>query len=459
MKDHLLAVTVNSRLLAASSNLLRCLKPPRFSSSTSGVDLLKQTHAKLLRNGELDDTLTAGKLVADIASSHPSNLPYAHSLFERIPPPLNAFIWNSMIRGYAHSAFPEESLSLYRSMLARGYSPNNYTFPFLLRASARLADHRVGLSLHASLVRRGLDRLDPFIQTSLVSFYASVGSVEVARWVFDHSPMKDVTSWNALMKGYIACDRHADALRLFRAMRGQVDADEITMLSVVSACAHLGALGVGRGFALNGLAKEALDLFSEMQLAGVNADSVTLTGVLSACSHAGLVDEGLRVLKRMKTDYHVEPAIEHYGCAVDLLGRAGRLEQALDLIRTSPMRPDVVVWGALLVACRVYKNLELGELVAREMLDLDPHHAGARVFLSNVYAASGEWDRVQEVRSSMKEQKIYKPPGSSLMEMGVRSHIQDDRRDREDAEPQGPQASNQGCANYTCESEYQNNTF
>lgn len=485
---HIGFIVCSRRPAAPSTRHLERHHRRRFSSLTE----LKQTHAKLLRSGELNDCLTAGKLVADIAVSDPSNLPYARALFARIPPPLNAFIWNSMIRGYAHSSSPEESLSLFRSMVARGYAPNNYTFPFLLRAAARLPDNNtnVGLSLHASLVRRGLDLLDPFIVTSLVSLYASIGSVDDARRVFDGSPHKDVTAWNALLKGYIACDRHADALRLFRQMHGRVDADEITMLSVVAACAHIGALGIGRwihahisrsrmrmtlnlatalvnmyarcgeiesaqwvydripekdvrawsamisGLALHGLAKEALELFAEMRIAGVDPDSVTLTGVLSACSHAGLVDEGLQVLKWMKADYGVEPTIEHYGCAVDLLARAGQLDAALGLIETSPVRADVVTWGALLVACRVHRNLDLGERVAREMLDLDPHHAGARVFLSNVYATSGDWNRVQEVRSLMKERKVYKPPGWSSIEMagtvheflsGDRSHPQSDR--------------------------------
>lgn len=285
--------------------------------------------------------------------------------------------------------------------------------------------------------------------------------------------MRDVTAWNALIKGYIGCERYSEAIRVFKMMQDQSDGggDEITMLGVVSACAHLGALDMGRwmhayidrkrmrfslnlgtalvnmyvkcgqieiasalfrgmkekdvrawsvmigGLAVHGLGKEALELFSEMQSVGISPDSVTLTAVLSACSHAGLVQEGLWLLDQMATDFCVEPTIEHYGCVVDLLGRAGQLEEALALIRRIPLKPDVALWGALLVACRVHKNVEMGERVAKEMLELDPYHAGAHVFLSNVYAASGKWALVDEVRNSMKEQKISKPPGSSSIEL------------------------------------------
>ncbi|XP_042511744.1 pentatricopeptide repeat-containing protein At5g66520-like [Macadamia integrifolia] len=187
------------------------------------------------------------------------------------------------------------------------------------------------------------------------------------------------------------------------------------------------------GLAVNGLANEALDLFREMQRDGIHPDSITFTSALCACSHAGMVAESLLILDKMSKVYNVEPTIEHYGCIVDLLGRAGLLEDALAFIKRIPIKPDVVLWGSLLVACRAHKNVEMGEMVAKEMLKLDPHHCGAHVFLSNVYASTGRWAQVEEVRSFMKEQRIRKQPGSSLMELngdvhefiaGDRSHPQ-----------------------------------
>ncbi|KAH7692834.1 TPR-like protein [Dioscorea alata] len=197
--------------------------------------------------------------------------------------------------------------------------------------------------------------------------YARCGEIETARSLFDNMKEKDVRAWSVMISW----------------------------------------------LALNGLAQEALDLFAEMQNARVKPDSVTLTGVLSACSHAGYVQKLMKLLDEMQELYFVEPTIEHYGCVVDLLGRARELEKALALIKRMRLKPDVMIWGAMLVACRVHKNVEIGEMAAKEMLELDSQNAGALVFLSNVYAATGKWDLVEQVRCLMKEQRIRKPPGSS----------------------------------------------
>ncbi|KAG0473366.1 hypothetical protein HPP92_015223 [Vanilla planifolia] len=489
----------NMTVRAHSSSILKDLSlkthplftAPSHSSLLPSTKLLKQTHAKLLRNGEIHDSLTAGKLIADVATSHYSNLPYAFRLLSHPHFPLNTFAWNSLIRGFAEGPIPENSVYVYRRMLAGGFAPNNYTYTFLLKASAFLAEPRLGLSLHANIISRGLDGLDPYIQTSLISFYAALVSVDTAQQLFDESSMRDVTAWNALIKGYLASGQYMKVIRLFQVMqdRCNVCADEVTMLSVASASAHLGTLDVGKwihtyigknklimtlnlgtalinmyakcgdiesaialfwkmeekdmrtwsvmisAFSLHGLAKEAFDLFMDMQRVGIDPDSVTITALLSACSHRGMVKEGRIILCRMSTVYNIEPTIEHYGCIVDLLGRAGHLDEALDLIRKMSLKPDVVLWGSLLVACRVHRNIEMGKVVADEILELDPCNAGALVFLSNLHAAYGNWDRVQEVRDKMKEQRINKPPGSSLIELngviheflsGDKSHSQVD---------------------------------
>ncbi|OVA14833.1 Pentatricopeptide repeat [Macleaya cordata] len=459
------------------------------SSSSSNIKQLKQNHAKLIRNGNIDDILTVGKLIADIAISNPSNLNYARSIFAKLEFPPNIFMWNSMIRGYAHSPNPKEAIFLYTQMLDGGFSPNNYTFPFVFKACTQLMDLNLGLGFHGALIKRGFEDSDVFIQTSLVNFYATCGSIETARKLFNRCSKRDVTSWNALIKGYVRSSRYMDAIKVFRIMQNRTDirADEITLLGVVMSCSQLGALDMGRwvhayidknhvglstnlgtalidmyarcgnvdvarnlfegirekdvrlwsvmisGLAVHGLAKEAFDLFMEMQRVGIQPDSVTLTSVLSACSHAGMVKEGLEILDKMRETYNLEPTIEHYGCIVDLLGRAGRLEEALALIRNLPLKPDVVLWGSLLVACRAHKNVEMGEMVAKEMLKLDLYHCGALVFLSNLYASTGRWSEVEQVRSSMKDLRIKKPPGSSLIELdgdvhefiaGDRSHPQ-----------------------------------
>ncbi|KAK6919877.1 Pentatricopeptide repeat [Dillenia turbinata] len=469
------------------------IKDYAFSSSKS-TEHLRQTHAQLIRNGGIEDILTAGKLVADIATSNPSNLSYAQSVVSQLGYRPNVFMWNSMIRGYAHSPTPEAAIFWYRKMLEGGLFPNKYTFPFVLKACAQLLDRNqsLGLGIHGTVIKCGLEDCDPFIQTSLVNYYACCGYVDIARKLFDQCLQKDVTSWNALIKAYVRSNRFMDAIRVFRMMLHWTDikVDEITVLGVVLACTQLGALDMGKwihayidkncirmsislgtalidmyakcgsievakvlfdemplkdvrtwsimigGLASHGFAKEALTLLEKMQKVGLHPDSVTFTSVLSACSHGGMVDEGLKILDEMREQYNVEPTIEHYGCIVDLLGRSKRLDEALSLIRKIPLKPDVILWGALLVACRAYKNVEMGEMVAKEMLKVDPHHCGAHVFLSNVYASSGRWEEVENFRASMKEKGIRKPPGSSLIELegdvhefiaGDCSHSQIDR--------------------------------
>uniref|UniRef100_A0A0D3HAD3 DYW domain-containing protein n=1 Tax=Oryza barthii TaxID=65489 RepID=A0A0D3HAD3_9ORYZ len=406
------------------------------------------------------------------------------------------------LHALARGPRPHLAISLYRSMLSHSRShPNNYTYPPLLAACARLADSdsssaaaaaAAGVALHASLFRRGLESPDRFIRASLLSLYAAAGDLPAARQVFDLSPPnhRDLPLWNSLLHAYLSRAHYVQVLRLFRTMR---TADHVTLLALLSACAHLGALHTARwahaylattcsfpittnlatallnmymrcgdvqtacslfhstptrhkdvhtwtvmiaGLALNGFSTDALHLFTHMKDHNIQPDSVTLTAVLSACTHAGMVDEGKRILRRMPLDYHLQPTIEHYGCTVDLLGRAGLLEEALALIRAVPFKADVALWGALLVACRCHRNFEMGQMVAMEILRLDPQHAGAWVFLSNVYAAAGKWDLVQEVRSSMKQHRIHKPPGSSVVELdgvvyeflsGDHSHPQSDQ--------------------------------
>ncbi|PIA32641.1 hypothetical protein AQUCO_04400079v1 [Aquilegia coerulea] len=465
---------------------------PNKSFSSSNIKHLKQLHAKLIRNGGMEDILTVGKLIADVAISNPLNLNYARSIFSKLTYSPNIFMWNSMIRGYAHSSTPKEAILLYCQMLQNGFSPNNYTFPFVFKACNQLMDLNLGLCVHGTIIKFGFEDCDMFIQTSLVNFYASCGSIQTARLLFDTCPKRDVTSWNALIKGYVRSGRYMDVIRVFRVMQDRVDikVDEITMVGVVLACSQLGALEMGRwvhayieknrmelsmnlgtalvdmyarcgsidlavnlfkkmrekdvrtwsamigGLAVHGLAKEALGFVADMQKDGIDPDSVMFTYILCACSHAGMVTEGLHFLDKMKELYNVEPTIEHYGCIVDLLGRAGRLDEALNLINRIPMKPDVVVWGSLLVACRAHKNVEMGEMVAKEMLKLDPNHCGAHVSLSNAYASAGRWSQVDQVRNSMKDQGIKKPPGSSLIELngvvyefiaGDRSHPQTEK--------------------------------
>lgn len=307
---------------------------------------------------------------------------------------------------------------------------------------------------------------------TMISGLMRNGLVDAAFEVFDGMPGPDKVSWTALIDGFVKNGRHDEAIDCFRAMLlDGVETDYITLVAVVSACAEVGALGLGMwvhrlvlrqglernvrvanslidmyarcgqvnlaaqvfrsirkrtvvswnsmivGFAANGRCTDAIELFEEMRRQGFKPDAVTLTGVLTACSHAGLTEHGLRYYDLMTTEYGVAARMEHYGCVVDLLGRAGRLDEAMHVVETMPMRPNEVVLGALLAGCRTHGNLDMAEQMMQHLFELDPQGDANYVLLSNIYAAVGKWDGAGKVRSLMKARGVKKRPGHSTVEI------------------------------------------
>jgi pentatricopeptide repeat protein len=187
---------------------------------------------------------------------------------------------------------------------------------------------------------------------------------------------------------------------------------------------------------MHGQGDEALALFSQMQKAGLKPDAISFIAVLSACSHAGLVDEGREYFNRMSQDYCITPKVEHYSCMADLLGRAGHLGEAVELIDNMPLKPSIQAWGTLLSACRINGNVELAEYLAERIFDIDPENEAYHVLLSNIYAAAGRWDDVTKLRAMMKDSGLKKTPGCSLIQVrnrvysflvGDRSHPQSEK--------------------------------
>ena len=339
---------------------------------------------------------------------------------------------------------------------------------------------------------------------SMITCYCKAGDVRSGRLLFDESPVKDVVSWNAMIDGYCRMGfirdaedlffqmgglrnsitwntiisgfvQHRDfnsAIRMFQQMQADgVRATEVTMVSLLSACAHLGALDMGEwihnyikrkrlridvvlgnalldmyckcgsieaalnvfhnldvknifcwnsivvGLGMHGYGEEAISVFESMEKEGIRADGVSFVGLLCACSHSGMIGEGRRYFSIMRSRYDVEPGIEHYGCMVDLLGRAGFLEEALKLIGSMPMKPNAVVWGSLLRACQIHKNTNIGEQVTQHLLELDPGDGGNYVFLSNLFASLNRWKDVNTCRQLMLERGVRKTPGCSSIEV------------------------------------------
>ncbi|KAG9439280.1 hypothetical protein H6P81_019445 [Aristolochia fimbriata] len=305
----------------------------------------------------------------------------------------------------------------------------------------------------------------------LLGGYLKCGSFDVACKVFDEMQERHVVSWSLMINAYMEDGCFKEALEMFGKMLDEgVEPNESVLVNVLSACAHLGAVEQGKwlhgyvakcfginvrvgtalvdmylkcgcvdeavevfdgleeknvltwsamigGLAINGQGESALDLFSQMEMSGVKPNAVTFIGVLNACSHAGLVDEGVRHFDSMSKAYGLKPHINHYCCMVDLYGRAGMLEKAEEIVKTMPMKPNAAVWGALLNACRISGNFELGEQVGKRLIDLEPNHSGRYVFLANFYANKGRWEDVAEMRRLMKERGVVKTPGCSLVDL------------------------------------------
>ncbi|KAM7254223.1 hypothetical protein ACFE04_031905 [Oxalis oulophora] len=569
------------------------------------LDQLKQIHSQTIKTGLTTNPIIQNKIISFLCcdTNYTGHMNYARHVFDTIPEP-TVFAWNVMMKGYSRMNSPKAGVLMYVEMLMKGFKPDRYTFPLLLKGftchvalefgtelhahvlklgfesnvyvqnalihmyclcgkidmarqifdmntnrddvvtwnvmisgynrmkkydearklfgemekkrvlpslvtlvsvlscCSKLKDIETGIRVHNSFKKSGaepnlilenalidmyaacgemdvalrifreMNKRDVISCTAIVTGFVNIGKVDLAREYFDQMPERDYVLWTAMLDGYLRVNRFKEVLALFREMqKSDVKPDEFTMVSILTACAHLGALDVGEwikayidkhkikndvfvgnalldmyfkcgnvekariifnqmqrkdkytwtamivGFAINGHGEEALNMFSQMLSASIKPDTVTFVGVLCACSHNGMVNEGRKIFASMVTQNNVEPTILHYGCMVDLLGRAGNLKEACEVIKNMPMKPNSIVWGALLSACRVYKNAEMAEMATKQILELEPDNGAVYVQLSNIYAACNKWDKLREVRNLMTERGIRKVPGCSLIEM------------------------------------------
>ncbi|XP_044963111.1 pentatricopeptide repeat-containing protein At5g56310-like [Hordeum vulgare subsp. vulgare] len=438
-------------------------------STLRGLTLI---HAAMIVSGRIaDDAFAASRLLDAYASLSPpaavlrflSSLPYAP----------NSFMLNTSLRALASSPDPASALAFFSHLRysAGSYSPGRHTFPFLLKASARLP-LPVSKQIHALVVKHGLNR-DTYVANGLVRAYSVAGLIGVARKVFDELPLRSVVVYTTMVSGYAQNGRYQDAMGAFDEMLNEgFEPGAVVLASVLSACARSksGGLVIGRrvhdimerrgmaapvgvilgtalvdmyakngaieeavtvfkgmperhtatwnalisGLAHHGHGKDALAMFQQMRREGVPPNATTLVGVLSAYCHTGLLDEARRVFTSME-DFGVTPSIQHYGCMVDLLGRSGLLSEAEEMIRGMTCKADTMIWGALLTACKGHGDIDVAERAVQEMLKLDPNNHGVYVVLSNIYADAGRWQDVDRLRKVMKGARLSKIPGSSAV--------------------------------------------
>ncbi|KAK9104339.1 hypothetical protein Scep_021183 [Stephania cephalantha] len=384
--------------------------------------------------------------------------------------------WNSMFAGCSKNGDWGEIAKLFREMLGAGEGFDGVTLISVLTACGRLRDLELGKWIHEYVMEKGLSKNLNLI-TALIDMFAKCGEVDTARKLFDDILERDVVAWSAMISGYNQSGRCREALDLFHEMQmANAEPNEITMVSVLSSCAVLGAFETGKwlhsfikrkkmkltvtlgtalmdfyakcgsvenslkvfekmpvknvmswtvliqGLASNGEGRKALELFSLMLKKKTEPNDVTFIAVLSACSHTGLVDEGRKFFVSMSRDFGIEPRIEHYGCMVDILGRAGFIEEAYQFIKNMPVEPNAVIWRTLLASCRVHKNVEIGEESLKQIVKLEPTHSGDYILLSNTYSSAGRWEDAVRVRNLMKEKGIKKPPGCTLIEVDGAIH-------------------------------------
>ncbi|CAA6664957.1 unnamed protein product [Spirodela intermedia] len=394
----------------------------------------------------------------------------------------DVFVSNALVNMYQRPGFVEfhdicyeqggdsnTAFEFYHRMKVSGIEPDALTLVSIASAASQIGDDQNGRSVHAFLLRRGLDSARILVGNAVVDMYAKLNDMASARRVFDGLRTRDVISWNTLITGYAQNGSAREAIDAFHALQEQevITPSQGTLVAVLPAYAHVGSLQQGMrihglsihiglksdvfvstclidmyakcgrlgdavllfreaprrssipwnaiiaGHGIHGHGEQAAKLFREMEEEGVKPDKVTFISLLAACSHAGLVDQGRSFFQSMHSKYGIEPTRKHYACLVDLLSRAGDLDAAHDCIRSMPMKPDASVWGALLGACRIYGILS----------EIDPENVGYYVLLSNMYAKVRKWQGVDEVRSLVKNRGLKKTPGWTSMEVGTEVHV------------------------------------
>ncbi|KAJ0080844.1 hypothetical protein Patl1_10699 [Pistacia atlantica] len=436
---------------------------------------LQQVQARLVVSGFGRSRSLLTKLLSLACAA--GSIAYVRRLFFFIPNP-DAFLFDTLIKQTSKFSFSIDSLLFYRRMILSKFSPSNYTFTAVIKSCADLSALKLGRVIHTHVFVRGYG-LDVHVQAALVSFYAKSCNLSVARKLFDKMPEKTVVSWNSMISGYEQNGFAKEATGLFYLMRDlSVKPDSTTCVIVLSACAQLGAIGLGRwvheyivaqaldvnvvlgtslinmyarcgqvgkarevfdsmteinvvawtamisGYGMHGYGTQAVELFHQMRVHGRRPNSVTFVAVLSACAHAGLVHEGRQIFKSMRQEYGLMPVVEHHVCMVDMFGRAGLLNEAYVFIKeVIRERPAPAVWTAMLGACKMHKNFDMGVEVAEHLLSVEPENPGHYVMLSNIYALAGRMDHVEMVRNIMIRKSLKKQVGYSTIEVDQRTYL------------------------------------
>ena len=362
--------------LITKVNFLAGTVPNEFTFATvltscigsNGLNLGRQVHSFIIKTS-FESHIYVGSSLLDMYAKA-GQIHEARRVFESLPE-RDVVSCTAIISGYAQLGLDEEALELFRRLQMEGMSSNYVTYASVLTALSGLAALDHGKQVHNHVLRSELPSY-VVLQNSLIDMYSKCGSLTYSRRIFDGMPERTVISWNAMLVGYSKHGMGSQVVELFELMREENK---------------------------------------------VKPDRVTILAVISGCSHGGMEERGLEIFYEMENGkLGVEPEIEHYGCVVDLLGRAGQVEEAFEFIKKMPFDPTAAIWGSLLGACRVHSNIDIGESVGHQLLEIEPENAGNYVILSNLYASAGRWEDVRTLRELMKEKAVVKEPGRSWIE-------------------------------------------
>ncbi|XP_059280214.1 pentatricopeptide repeat-containing protein At2g36730 [Lycium ferocissimum] len=442
-------------------------------NSCSSLKHLFQIHTQIIISGLSQQNTIILKIVNFLSSHTPINSSSYASLVIKQSHNSSNLWWNILIRNYATSNNYEEAIRVYIEMRRFGVGSDEFTYPFLFKACSSLLGLKEGKQIHGDAIKIGVYN-NVYVQNTLIHFYGCCKRIVDSYKVFDEMSERTVVSWNSIISACVDCCCYYDAVEVFRVMRRcGVQPDETTMVVLLSVCAELGDLSLGKwihcqvieqgmfmncqlgtsfvdmyakcgavdyarlifdkigernvwtwsamilGLAQHGFATQALELFWKMKdCSHVKPNNVSFLGVLCACSHVGMAEEGRRLFQEMESVYTIKPMMAHYGAMVDILSRAGRLEEAYKFIVEMPIEADAVIWRTLLSACHIHDISDytgLGEKVRRWLLGLEPKRSGTLVMVANKYAEIGLWEKAAKLRRGMKDRQLKKLAGESCV--------------------------------------------
>ncbi|KNA23369.1 hypothetical protein SOVF_025280 [Spinacia oleracea] len=473
------AHTQNSQQSQAFTTFLDMLKngvfPDNFTYpfllkaciGTCSLEMVQMIHTHMIKLGFFADIFVPNSLIDSYCKCGVIGVSSARKLF-MVMEDRDVVSWNSMVSGLIKGGLLEEARQMFDEMPERDVVSWNT----MLDGYVKARDMNSAFHLFEKMPGRNV-----VSWSTMVSGYTKAGDLDMARLLFDKMPVKNLVSWTIMISGYAEKGFIKEAICLYNEMENSgLELDDGTIISILAACAESGLLALGKrvrssmvaagfrcstavtnalidmyakcgcvekalavfqgmserdlvswntiiqGLAMHGDGLTALKLFYRMKQAGFEPDKITFIGILCACTHMGYVDRGVGYFYSMERDYYIVPQIEHYGCLIDLLGRGGRLKEALEVVQNMPMEPNAVIWGTLLGACRLHYPEELAQEVLKHLVKMNPAEAGNLSMLSNIFAAAGDWANVANVRRAMKNIGVQKPSGTSTLDLDGEVH-------------------------------------